>query len=139
MKRTIWLDTVRRIGESGAQVNTMKEAPPQDHKKRQRAASRRWDGTSQPTVRIIDIPSPVTLTVSWCDPCTGRFDDQTWRAGVARHRGVCVLSAYPINAGDAIYSPYAKGTDLPNAGAMILAGCVDVSAASQDHGYYLEN
>lgn len=102
MKLSTWLDTVRGIREFGALGPTVKQARLQDGKKRQRATSRRWDGTSHPTVRIVDISSPITLTVSWCDPCTGRFGDQTWRAGVARRRGVCVLSAGPINVGDAI-------------------------------------
>ncbi|MEM5367555.1 DUF3331 domain-containing protein [Paraburkholderia azotifigens] len=88
--------------------------------RRARAAAR-WDGQSQPTVRVLDKPTPQTLTVSWCDARTGHYGYQTWRVNIARRAGVCVLTGRPIEAGDMVYCPRANGTPPGNAGAMIVA------------------
>jgi hypothetical protein len=121
MERNIWLDTVRRIREFGVVRATLDDGSVEDRDVDRRALPARWDGASLPTVRVIEAPTPMTLTVSWCDPCTGHYGYQTWRLGVARRAGICVLSGRPIGVGDAIYAPHAIRRRVANAGAMILA------------------
>lgn len=82
---------------------------------------------TEPAVRVLDKPSTRTLTVSWCDSCTGHYGYQTWRALTARRAGTCVLSGHPIRVGDAVYSPRASDPPQGNAGAMIIASCVSVA------------
>ncbi|CAM2158920.1 DUF3331 domain-containing protein (plasmid) [Pararobbsia alpina] len=73
------------------------------------------------TVRVIERLSHCTVAVSWHDTTACRYDDQVWRAGVARRCGVCALSAVPIVPGDAVYRPVNTSRAPVNDGAMILA------------------
>jgi hypothetical protein len=117
----VWRRTVAAIRNFEVQPEPVEAPRPAG--RRARAASR-WDGQSQPTVRVIDKPTPQTLTVSWCDARTGHYGYQTWRVNIARKAGICVLTGRSIDAGEMVYCPRANGTPPGNAGAMIVASVI---------------
>jgi hypothetical protein len=119
----VWPRTVAAI--RNFEVRPAPVGVPRPAGRRARAAAR-WDGQSQPTVRVLDKPTAQTLTVSWCDARTGHYGYQTWRVNIARRAGICVLTGRPIVAGETVYCPRANGAAPGNAGAMIVAsgiGC----------------
>jgi hypothetical protein len=72
-------------------------------------------------VTVVERLSSTTVLVSWRDPTSCHYAEQTWRSGVARRQGLCALSGYPIQRGDSIYRPRSSGAEPPvNADAMIL-------------------
>lgn len=77
----------------------------------------------EPTVRILEIASERTITVSWCDSLSGRYGFQTWRRRTAQTPGTCVLTGRPIVKGEAVYRPLHSETPPRNAEAMIAADC----------------
>ena len=119
----VWLRTVATIARAG--VVPVAAEPRQDRRSRA-AASPLWDGKVLPTVRVLDRPTSRTLTVSWCDPLTCHYGYQTWRVHTAKRAGTCVLSGRAIKAGDIVYCPRASNPPPRNAGAMIVAACVDL-------------
>lgn len=74
-------------------------------------------------VRLIDRPTATTAIVAWSDPTSCFYGDQVWRAGVARHQGICAISRRLIGRGDEVYKPYHRPAPA-NAMAMILATVV---------------
>lgn len=70
--------------------------------------------------------SSCTISVSWSDPCTGRYTEQIWRSGLARDAAVCALTGRAISRGDAVFRPRAHDFHVPsNQHQMILAATVD--------------
>jgi hypothetical protein len=82
------------------------------------------------TVRVIERLTHCTASVSWHDTAACCYEDQVWRAGVARRPGVCALTAGMIRTGDAVYRPVNTARAPANDGAMILA--VHVERIEQD-------
>lgn len=82
------------------------------------------DPISAATIKVLGRASPITISVSWRDPTACRYDDQVWRAGVARHAGFCALTRSPIRAGDCIYRPIPIRPRPVNSNFMILAAVV---------------
>ncbi|WP_245253653.1 DUF3331 domain-containing protein [Paraburkholderia sp. LEh10] len=117
----IWCRTVAALRDFDVKPEPV-EAPPAPRRKTRGAP--RWDGRGRPTVRVLDKPTPQTLTVSWCDSRTGHYGYQTWRAIVASRAGKCVLTGRSIKAGETVYCPHASGTPPRNAGAMIVAASI---------------
>ncbi|MEM5288603.1 DUF3331 domain-containing protein [Paraburkholderia sabiae] len=117
----VWPRTVAAIRNFDVRPEPVEAPRPAGRRPR---AAARWDGRSQPTVRVLDKPTPQTLTVSWCDARTGHYGYQTWRVNIARRAGVCVLTGRAIEAGETVYCPRANGTPPGNAGAMIVASCI---------------
>jgi Domain of unknown function (DUF3331) len=76
-------------------------------------------------VRVLDRPSPSTVTVAWLDPTSCRYGNQVWRLGVAHGAGTCAISAWQIRPGASVYKPRACRPMPANADAMILASVVD--------------
>jgi hypothetical protein len=78
--------------------------------------------THAASIRHIEWQTMHTIRVSWSDATLGQCHDQTWRAGLARSEGVCVLTGVPVHRGDTVFRPFAIGRDSPvNAPHMILA------------------
>ncbi|WP_109481811.1 DUF3331 domain-containing protein [Paraburkholderia sp. C35] len=119
----VWRGTVAAIRNFGVRREP-EAAVPRPARRRARPAAR-WDGGSEPTVRVLDKPTAQTLTVSWCDARTGHYGYQTWRVNIARRSGTCVLTGRTIAAGEMVYCPRANGTPPGNAGAMIVASGVE--------------
>jgi hypothetical protein len=77
-------------------------------------------------IRLIELGSPRTATLAWCDPALCHYGDQTWHAGAARRPGICAFSGAPIRRGDLVYRPRISRPSPPlNANAMILARFID--------------
>ena len=73
--------------------------------------------------------SSCTISVSWSDPCTGRYTEQIWRSGLARDAAVCVLTGRAISRGDLVFRPRAHDFHVPsNQHQLILAATVDQHA-----------
>ncbi|MGU7770766.1 DUF3331 domain-containing protein [Burkholderia sp. MR1-5-21] len=122
-----WLRTVAAIGSVGMPPVTTSAA-------RRRGMTRdklpAWNPSSRPTIGVLERPAPDSVMISWCDACTGRYGYQKWRLFVTRRRGACALSGRPIEIGDSVYSPQLLGSTPGNAGAMILADCLDAAEAA---------
>ncbi|MBP0589414.1 DUF3331 domain-containing protein [Paraburkholderia sp. LEh10] len=73
------------------------------------------------SINLIEWQTTSTIHVSWSNPTLGRYEAQTWRAGLARMSGVCVLTGALIYKGDAVFRPLLRTrTDPANAHEMIL-------------------
>ncbi|CAB3771588.1 MULTISPECIES: DUF3331 domain-containing protein [Burkholderia] len=83
------------------------------------------DETVNPTISVLERPTPDTVMISWCDACTGRYGYQKWRLLTTRKRGVCALSRQAIAVGDRVYVPQLRGSRPGNSAAMILACYLD--------------
>jgi hypothetical protein len=79
----------------------------------------------RPYVRIIDRPTPQTVTLDWRDPTKCCYREQLWVATHARVSGRCALSGAPISPGDDIFRPRPATPAPRNVGAMILASAVE--------------
>ena len=88
---------------------------------RRRPAKTIWTDHAALMVSVIELPTPRTATVSWCDPLSGYYGHQTWRVALAKQGGECVLSGKSIKRGDFIYRPATCQPPPGNAGAMIIA------------------
>jgi hypothetical protein len=74
------------------------------------------------SISRIEWQTTSTILVSWSDSTLGRYQDQTWRAGLARTSGVCGLTGVPVNKGDVVFRPLIRAGARPtNALDMILA------------------
>lgn len=76
---------------------------------------------SAPTVRVLEVTSALTITVSWGDAQGGHYGSQIWRLRRAPFRGRCALTGRPIQIGDSIYRPLLGDMPPLNADAMISA------------------
>ena len=73
--------------------------------------------------------SSCTISVSWSDPCSGRYNAQIWRSGLARDAAVCALTGRAISRGDEVFRPRAHDFHVPsNRHQMILAATLDPHA-----------
>jgi hypothetical protein len=84
-----------------------------------------WDHHLTPTISVIDRASPRTVTVFWCDPLSGSYENQSWRLSLAMQPGPCLLSGQAVKRGELIYCPWLVQRPPGNAGAMVVASCVD--------------
>ena len=76
--------------------------------------------------------SSCTISVSWSDPCSGRYTEQIWRSGLARDAAVCALTGRAISRGDAVFRPRAHDFHVPsNRHQMILAATLESHAEQQ--------
>ncbi|WP_429563219.1 DUF3331 domain-containing protein [Paraburkholderia sp. MM6662-R1] len=74
---------------------------------------------------VLERLSSKSLSVSWSDPCTGRYADQIWRFGLAQVDSFCALTGRPIRRGDPVFRPRLSSTRLPaNHNRMILASAI---------------
>jgi len=91
-------------------------------------AARRAECAEHPphhaSVRVLDRPSPTTVTIAWLDSTSCRYGNQVWRSCVARGVGTCAVSGWQIQPGDLVYKPRACRPMPSNADAMILATVV---------------
>ncbi|MPW20449.1 conserved hypothetical protein [Paraburkholderia piptadeniae] len=83
---------------------------------------------------VVDRLSTCTISVSWSDPCVGRYTEQIWRSGRANVAAICVLTGRAINRGDRVFRPRSHEWRVPtNCHQMILAAtigdCSDLTTA----------
>lgn len=83
----------------------------------------------QPSVRVIDRPSALTVTLDWRDPTRCCYREQLWVSARARVSGYCAMSGATILPGDEIFRPRPARPTPRNVGAMVLASAVDACAA----------
>jgi hypothetical protein len=77
-------------------------------------------------IAVMERLSPVTISVSWSDPCSGRYTEQIWCSGIARVTSLCVLTGRAIGRGDRIFRPRARATRVPtHQDRMILAETIE--------------
>lgn len=83
--------------------------------------------TAQPARFVIqERLSSCTISVSWSDPCSGRYNEQVWRTGLARTAATCVLSGRSIRRGDQVFRPRSSDAHMPvNEQQMILVATVE--------------
>ncbi|SIT47935.1 conserved hypothetical protein [Paraburkholderia ribeironis] len=73
-------------------------------------------------IMVVDRLSSYTMSVSWSDPCAGRYTEQIWCTGVAPVAAICVLTGRTINPGDRVFRPRTREMRVPpNYYQMILA------------------
>ncbi|MFJ2994447.1 DUF3331 domain-containing protein [Pandoraea sp. NPDC087047] len=77
-----------------------------------------------PIVRVLELSSELTITVSWNDATGGNYGAQIWRIRKAPHPGVCALTNETIDAGDFVYRPLFGDVPPLNADAMISAEAI---------------
>ncbi|SOE49108.1 protein of unknown function [Burkholderia sp. OK233] len=74
------------------------------------------------SIVVVERLSSIAISVSWSDPCSGRYTEQIWCSGLARIAAICALTGRVINRGDRVFRPRARATRLPrNRHQMILA------------------
>jgi len=116
-RTSAWSRTIALLDNAGAQ----QVADEATRIARRRPAKTSWSDHAALMVSVIELPTPRTATVSWCDPLSGYYGHQTWRVALAKQRGECVLSGKSIKPGDFIYRPATCQSPPGNAGAMIIA------------------
>lgn len=79
----------------------------------------------EPSVRVIDRPTALTLTIDWRDATKCCYREQLWVAAHARVSGRCAISRAPISPGDEIFRPRRAGVAPRNVASMILASAVE--------------
>jgi Domain of unknown function (DUF3331) len=90
------------------------------------AMARVESGLPPPTrfVKVLDRPSDRTVTISWRESTLCHYNDQIWRAGIAKHAGTCAISGMHIERGDSVYRPIPTRPAAINANAMVLAAAI---------------
>jgi Domain of unknown function (DUF3331) len=92
-----------------------------------RAAMARVESALPPPtrfVKVLDRPSERTVTISWRESTLCHYNDQIWRAGIAKHAGTCAVSGMHIERGDSVYRPIPTRPAPINANAMILSAAI---------------
>ena len=90
-------------------------------------------------VKVLDRPSDRTVTISWRESTLCHYNDQIWRAGIAKHSGTCAVSGMHIERGDHVYRPIPTRPTPINANAMILAAAIaDQGLDSDDESVDVE-
>jgi hypothetical protein len=100
-----------------------------------RAAMLRVESALPPAtrfVKVLDRPSDRTVTISWRESTLCHYNDQIWRAGVAKHSGTCALSGMHIERGDSVYRPIPTRPTPINANAMILSAAIADQGIDED-------
>ena len=82
----------------------------------------------EPAVRVIDRPSPLSVTLDWRDATKCCYREQLWVAARARVAGRCAMSGEPIAPGDEIFRPRPARPAPRNVNAMILASAIEACA-----------
>ncbi|MEM5388742.1 DUF3331 domain-containing protein [Paraburkholderia phymatum] len=73
-------------------------------------------------IMVVDRLSPFTISVSWSDPCVGRYTEQIWCSGRAPVAAICALTGRTINRGDRVFRPRLRDMRVPpGCYQMILA------------------
>lgn len=100
-----------------------------------RAAMLRVESALPPAtrfVKVLDRPSDRTITISWRESTLCHYNDQIWRAGVAKHAGTCAVSGMHIERGDHVYRPIPTRPTPINANAMILSAAIADQGIDRD-------
>ncbi|SIT48403.1 conserved hypothetical protein [Paraburkholderia ribeironis] len=87
-------------------------------------------------IMVVDRLSTCTISVSWSDPCVGRYTEQIWCSGRANAAAICALTGRAINRGDRVFRPRTREWRVPpNCHQMILAAtigdCTDLTIAGE--------
>jgi hypothetical protein len=102
-------------------------------KRRRRGADKRSStlgehcraATRPANVAIVARISRTAISVSWSDPCVGRFTEQIWSRAYAHDAAVCALTGRPIRRGEPVFRPHAgDACGLPYRELAILASTV---------------
>lgn len=75
-------------------------------------------------IRIVEWLDTETVLLSWSDPLSGHSAEETWRKGLAKRHGMCVLSGIRIRRGDSVYRRSTR-TRIPHTDGMIAACCIE--------------
>jgi hypothetical protein len=77
-------------------------------------------------ISAIERQGDTSALISWCDPTMCHYVDQVWSRVMARNSGYCALTGQPIQRGDAVFRPRARGRLRPvNYEEMILAAALE--------------
>jgi len=79
----------------------------------------------RPYVRVIERPTPQTVTLDWRDSTNCCYREQLWVAARSRVSARCAMSGAPISPGDDIFRPRPTRPAPRNVGAMILASVLE--------------
>jgi hypothetical protein len=120
------LEKLSREPECADAVETPEPMPESSPKKRgkRRAARKKKPPvcTEATAIRLVERVSDSCVLISWCDPTSCHYGEQTWILRTARSSGTCALSGMCIRRGDEVFRPAQRTRFLPaNASAMILA------------------
>ena len=117
----VWQSTLSLLGENPG-LGLCAGSRPAVHERREHSGEY---AAASCTVTASCRLSDVTISVSWHDPTSCRYDDQTWRLGIARYDGRCALTGLPIYEGGKVYRPIPLRPAPSNSNAMILAVAVE--------------
>ncbi|WP_321969183.1 DUF3331 domain-containing protein [Paraburkholderia tropica] len=75
-------------------------------------------------IRIVERLDTETMLLSWSDPLSGHSAEETWRKGLAKRSGKCLLSDTRLRRGDSVYRRSTR-MRISHADGMIAAGCIE--------------
>jgi hypothetical protein len=88
--------------------------------------SRTYLASRPAQIAVLEWLSSSTISVSWSDPCSGRYTEQIWCCGLARVTSRCALTGRAIHHGDRVFRPRMREIRVPaNQNQMILAEAVE--------------
>ncbi|RKP55854.1 DUF3331 domain-containing protein [Pararobbsia silviterrae] len=117
----------REVSERGVTASQARAALSASTDRTVRAAMLRVESALPPAtrfVKVLDRPSDRTVTISWRESTLCHYNDQIWRAGIAKHSGTCALTGMHIERGDHVYRPIPTRPTPINANAMILSAAI---------------
>jgi hypothetical protein len=126
-----WTQIINLLSSPAASLRVMEESI--DHVPIRRVFAESNGAKCEPSVRVVDRPTALTLMIDWRDATKCCYREQRWVAAHARVAGRCALSSAPISPGDEIFRPRRAGSTPRNVGAMILASAVETYAPSAPH------
>ena len=126
-----WTQIINLLSSPAASLRVMEESI--DHVPIRRVFAESNGAKCEPSVRVVDRPTALTLMIDWRDATKCCYREQRWVAAHARVAGRCALSSAPISPGDEIFRPRRAGPVPRNVGAMILASAVETYPSSAPH------
>ncbi|MGF6771880.1 hypothetical protein P3T18_004367 [Paraburkholderia sp. GAS199] len=122
-----WTRTINLLSlPAGSPISTEEAF---DFAVRRRAFPESSDSKREPSVRVVERPTALTVTLDWRDSTKCCYREQLWVSAKARVSGRCAMSGAAIFPGDAIFRPRPARPAPRNVGAMVLASAVDACAA----------
>src|SRR5215469_4452968 len=97
-----WLQIVSSLGGQTL-INALLSRKPIVHRSLERCKSTTSAMANAVSILRIEWQTNRTILISWSDATLGRYEDQTWRAGLAYRSGICGLTGAPVRRGDAVF------------------------------------
>ena len=133
-----WLQVVSSLSEKLSITTRLSQQLAQSHRQNLGNGEQFVSRKNTP-INHIEWQTSCTILVSWSDSTLGRFQDQTWRTGLARKAGICFLTGVPIKKGNAVFKPQVRAGVRPsNVDDMILATMLPSRHGGQSKLYSMD-